>query len=64
MSVLDFYKVVSESVNIEIYNKDDDIDYFYGKASDIPVKYLYFLVRHITASYNPNTNSVDYMLWV
>lgn len=64
MNVLDFYKVISDNVNIEIYNKDDDIDYFYGKASDIPVKYLEFVIRHITPSYNPDHDSIDYMLWV
>lgn len=64
MSVLDFYKVVNDGVNIEIYNKDDDLNYFYGKARDIPVKYLDFVIRHITASYNPDTDSIDYMLWV
>lgn len=64
MTVLDFYKVVNDDSNIEIYNKDDDLDYFYGKVCDIPVKYLDFVIRHITASYNPDSDSIDYMLWV
>lgn len=64
MSVLDFYKVISDDYNLEIYDKDNDLYYFSCKASDIPVKYLNMLIRHISASYNPNTNTIDYMLWV
>lgn len=64
MTVLDFYKVVTDSVYIVIYNKDDDLNYFNGKACDIPVKYLDFVIRHITASYDPDSDSIDYMLWV
>lgn len=64
MSVLDFYKVISDESIVDIYDKDNDINYFYGKASEIPVKYLYMGIRHLSASYNPNTNSIDYMLWV
>ena len=64
MSVLDFYRIVSDDAIIDIYGKDEDINYFYGKAPDIPVKYLEMVVRHLTASYNPDTNSIDYMLWV
>lgn len=64
MSVLDFYKVVNDNENVEIYNKDDDLNYFCGEACDIPVKYLDFVIRHITASYDPDHDSIDYMLWV
>lgn len=64
MSVLDFYKVISDDAIIDIYAKDDDLTYFYGMASDIPVKYLDMIIRHITASYNPDSDSIDYMLWV
>lgn len=64
MTVLDFYKVISDDSIVDIYDKDNDINYFYGNASDIPVKYLDMSIRHISASYNPNTNSIDYMLWV
>lgn len=64
MTVLDFYKVIDDNSTVDIYDKDNDIYYFTGKASDIPVKYLDMIIRHISASCNPNTNSIDYMLWV
>lgn len=64
MTVLDFYKVINDNSWIAIYGQDDNIDYFYGKASDIPVKYLELVIRHVTAKCNPNTKSIDYVLWV
>ena len=64
MIVLDFYKVVTGDVTIKIYNQDDDIAYYHGEACNIPVQYLYFVIRHISASYNPEHNSIEYMLWV
>ena len=64
MTVLDFYKVINDEVNVELYNKDDDINYFYGHASDIPVKYLDFCIRHITATCNVESEGIDYLLCV
>ena len=64
MTVLDFYKVINDKSFIDLYGEDDEIDYFYGKASDIPVKYLDLAIRHIAAVYRPNTKSIDYTIWV
>lgn len=64
MTILDFYKVICDDVKVEIRNKDEDIKYFYGTISDVPIKYLDLVIRHIAALYFHNKDSIEYMILV
>ena len=64
MNILDFYKVISDDVKVEIYGRDEEIKYFYGKISDVPIKYLGLVVRHIAALYIHDKDDIEYIIYV
>lgn len=64
MNILDFYKVISDDVKVEIVNREEDIRYYYGKISDVPIKYLGLVISHIAALYIHSYDSIEYIIYV